>query len=89
MSPLASTVAWTVMLSVVAHGLTAGALASRYGRWIATRQATTAEPLPELEERSELRPSTRSTWVRRGNLHDGLEAQDLVGEDRPTSQGDG
>ena len=60
-----STVAWTVLLSVVAHGVTAGVLAGRYGRWIATRRPTTDEPLPELEERSELRPSTRSTWVHR------------------------
>ncbi len=64
-SPLASTVAWTVLLSVVAHGLTAEALATRYGRWIASRQLTNAKPLPELEERSELRPATRSTWIRR------------------------
>ena len=62
---LASTVAWTVLLSVVAHGLTAGPLAARYGRWIAARQRTTEEPLPELEERSELQPSARSTWSRR------------------------
>jgi hypothetical protein len=63
--PIASTVAWTVLLSVVAHGLTAGALAARYGRWIDQRQQTSAEPLPELEERSEPRPTTRSTWIRR------------------------
>ncbi len=63
--PLASTVAWTVLLSVVAHGLTAGSLAARYGRWIARRQETSADPLPELEERSEPRPTTRSTWIRR------------------------
>ena len=60
-----STIAWTVLLSVVAHGLTAGVLAGRYGRWIEARRTTTQEPLPELEVRSELRPSTRSTWVRR------------------------
>jgi sodium/hydrogen antiporter len=64
-SLIASTVAWTVLLSVVAHGVTAGVLAGRYGRWIASRQQTSAEPLPELEEQSELRPSARSTWTRR------------------------
>ena len=64
-STLASTVAWTVLLSVIAHGLTAGVLAARYGRWIALRQQTTAEPLPELEVQSELRPSARSAWTRR------------------------
>ncbi len=62
---LTSTVAWTVLLSVVAHGVTAGVFADRYGRWIAARQQADARPLPELEERSELRPSARSTWVRR------------------------
>jgi NhaP-type Na+/H+ or K+/H+ antiporter len=63
--PLASTIAWTVLLSVVAHGLTAGAFAGRYGRWITRRQGTATGPLPELEERSEPRAATRSTWIRR------------------------
>jgi NhaP-type Na+/H+ or K+/H+ antiporter len=62
---LASTVAWTVLLSVVAHGLTATPLAARYGRWIEERKQATDEPLPELEERSDLQPSARTTWVRR------------------------
>jgi hypothetical protein len=62
---VASTVAWTVLLSVVAHGLTAAVLSARYGRWIALRQQTRGEPLPELEEQSEPRPSARSTWTRR------------------------
>jgi NhaP-type Na+/H+ or K+/H+ antiporter len=71
--PLASTVAWTVLLSVIAHGLTAGALAARYGRWIARRQETSADPLPELEERSEPPPATRSSWIRRREPTRGLE----------------
>ena len=62
---LASTVGWTVLLSVVAHGLSAKPLAARYGRWIEMRQQTTAAQLPELEERSELQPSARTTWSRR------------------------
>ena len=62
---LARTVGWTVLLSVVAHGLTANPLAARYGRWIEARQRTTDEPMPELEERSELQPSARTTWSRR------------------------
>ena len=33
-APYASTVAWTVLLSVVLHGLTAGPLARRYGRFV-------------------------------------------------------
>ena len=40
---LARTVGWTVLLSVVAHGLTANPLAARYGRWIEARQQTTDE----------------------------------------------
>lgn len=63
--PVASTVTWTVLLSIVAHGLTAGALADRYGRWISRRQETSSEPLPELAERSEPRTTNRSTWTRR------------------------
>ncbi len=62
---LASTVGWTVLLSVVAHGLSANPLAARYSRWIEMRQQTTDAQLPELEERSELQPSTRTTWSRR------------------------
>jgi NhaP-type Na+/H+ or K+/H+ antiporter len=62
---VARTVAWTVLLSVIAHGLTANPLAGRYGRWIQARQRATTDPLPELEERSDLHPRTRATWVRR------------------------
>jgi sodium/hydrogen antiporter len=61
-----STIAWTVLLSVVAHGLTANPFAARYGRWIEARGLATAEPVPELEERADLRPSARTAWVRRG-----------------------
>ena len=43
---LARTVGWTVLLSVVAHGLTANPLAARYGRWIEARRRTTHEELP-------------------------------------------
>ena len=63
---LAATVGWTVLLSVVAHGLSAKPLAARYSRWIDRRQQTTDAQMPELEERSELQPSTRTTWSRRG-----------------------
>ena len=62
---LAATVGWTVLLSVVAHGLSANPLAARYSRWIDRRQRTTDTQMPELEERSELQPSTRTTWSRR------------------------
>jgi sodium/hydrogen antiporter len=65
---LASTVAWTVLLSVVAHGLTAGPLAARYGAWIRARRDLSGEPLPELEDRDEVRPSARSGWTRRGTV---------------------
>jgi NhaP-type Na+/H+ or K+/H+ antiporter len=62
---LTTTVAWTVLLSVVAHGVTAGPFAARYGAWINRLRPTGSEPAPELEERLELRPGTRSTWVQR------------------------
>ena len=62
---VARSVAWTVLLSVIAHGLTANPLAGRYGRWIQARQGATTDPLPELEKRSDLHPRTRATWVRR------------------------
>ena len=63
---VARTVGWTVLLSIVAHGLSASPLAARYGRWIDARQRAAAEPVPELEERSDMKPSARATWVRRG-----------------------
>jgi NhaP-type Na+/H+ or K+/H+ antiporter len=59
------TVGWTVLLSVIAHGLTAGPLAARYGAWIDARQRGTDETIPELEGRAEPRPSVRTTWTRR------------------------
>jgi hypothetical protein len=62
---LATTVGWTVLLSVVAHGLTANPLAARYGRWIRGRQQESDDRLPEFDERPELKPSTRTTWSRR------------------------
>ncbi len=62
---LAMTVGWTVLLSVVAHGLTANPLASRYGRWIRGHQEASDEGLPEFEERPEIEPSARTTWSRR------------------------
>ena len=47
---------WTILLSVVAHGLTAATFARRYGRWI-TRQAGS---LPELQDVPEPRIRRRS-----------------------------
>jgi NhaP-type Na+/H+ or K+/H+ antiporter len=64
---LGRTVAWTVLLSVVLHGLTAGPLARRYGAWIEARQGDTAATIPELEGRPEPRPNVRTTWARRGS----------------------
>ena len=60
------TVAWTVLLSVILHGLTAGPLASRYGTWINARQAAFEATIPELEGRPEPRPNVRTAWTRRG-----------------------
>ena len=56
--PLAATVAWTVLLSVVLHGLTAGPFAARYGR----RMATLPEGAPELDG-DEAPPASRVTWA--------------------------
>jgi hypothetical protein len=42
-------VAWTVVLSVIAHGLTAGPLAARYGR----RMRVLAADAPEREDAAE------------------------------------
>ena len=52
-------VAWTVVLSVVLHGLSAGPLAERYGR----RIASAPEGLPEGEDRPEPRSRARLDWV--------------------------
>ena len=56
--PLPAVVAWTVMLSVVLHGLSAGPLATRYGR----RMASMPPGAPELEETVEPQPS-RTSWA--------------------------
>jgi NhaP-type Na+/H+ or K+/H+ antiporter len=50
--PFAAIVAWTVLLSVVLHGLSAGPLAAWYGR----RTKTLDEDAPELADDSEPRP---------------------------------
>ena len=60
--PFASTVAWTVLLSVVLHGLTSGGLARRYGRYV--------EGLaPDAEERASLDelPGGRRSWAHPGD----------------------
>jgi NhaP-type Na+/H+ or K+/H+ antiporter len=50
--PLGAVVAWTVLLSVVLHGLSAGPLAAWYGR----RAAVLDADAPELVDDSEPRP---------------------------------
>lgn len=56
--PLAPAVAWTVLLSVILHGLSAGPLAARYGR----RMSGLPSDVPELEDAVEPRPS-RVSWA--------------------------
>ena len=51
--PLAKAVAWTVFLSVIVHGLTAGPLAARYGR----RMAGMSSDAPEFQDAAEPHPS--------------------------------
>ena len=55
--PFSAVVAWTVVLSVILHGLSAGPLADRYGR----RAATLPPDSPESEDDVEPRP-TRVRW---------------------------
>jgi NhaP-type Na+/H+ or K+/H+ antiporter len=56
--PLPAAIVWTVLLSVILHGLTAGPLAVRYGR----RMASLPPGSPELEETNEP-PRSRTTWA--------------------------
>lgn len=55
--PFAAVVAWTVVLSVIVHGLSAGPLAAMYGR----RAARLAADSPEREHDTEPKPS-RVLW---------------------------
>jgi len=56
--PLAPVVAWTVLLSVILHGLSAGPLAARYGRSV----AGLPPDAPELDDATEPRPP-RQWWA--------------------------
>jgi NhaP-type Na+/H+ or K+/H+ antiporter len=56
--PLLAVIGWTVLLSVILHGLTAGPLAAAYGR----RMAALAPGAPELEAAPEPEPS-RTSWA--------------------------
>ena len=60
--PLPATVAWTVVLSVILHGLTSGPFAARYG----TRMASLPADAPELEDATEPRPARQ--WWSEGNV---------------------
>ncbi len=55
--PFGAVVAWTVVLSVIVHGLSAGPLARRYARLVADLAATS----PELDDEAEPHPS-RVHW---------------------------
>jgi NhaP-type Na+/H+ or K+/H+ antiporter len=56
--PLPAAIAWTVLLSVILHGLTSRPLAARYGR----RMACLPPGAPELEDATEPQP-TRQWWT--------------------------
>jgi NhaP-type Na+/H+ or K+/H+ antiporter len=56
--PLPAAIAWTVLLSVILHGLTARGFAARYGR----RMASLPPDAPELEDIAEPAP-TRRWWT--------------------------
>jgi NhaP-type Na+/H+ or K+/H+ antiporter len=57
-APYSSTVAWTILLSVLLHGLTSGPLARRYGRFV-VRLPDRAVERASLDEL----PAERRTWV--------------------------
>ena len=59
--PLTAVISWTVLLSVVVHGLSAGPFAARFGRWAKTLPVTAGE----LEESDPLH-SQRVAWGRDG-----------------------
>ena len=63
--PLGPTVVWTVLLSVILHGLSAGPLAARYGR----RMANLPQDAPELDG-TEAPTSTRVHWAGTGSSVD-------------------
>jgi NhaP-type Na+/H+ or K+/H+ antiporter len=56
--PLPAAIVWTVLLSVLLHGLTAGPFAARYGRAMAALKPGA----PELEEATVPQPS-RTSWA--------------------------
>jgi len=56
--PFGAAVAWTVLLSVIAHGLSAGPIAARYGR----RTAELPPDAPEHEDSIEPKPA-RVPWA--------------------------
>jgi NhaP-type Na+/H+ or K+/H+ antiporter len=59
---VAATMAWTVLLSVVLHGLSAGPLAVRYASYVATLTG----PAPEIEDRPEPPAKAHLTWFPHG-----------------------
>jgi sodium/hydrogen antiporter len=57
--PFAAAVSWTVLLSIILHGLSAGPLAARFGR----RTATLPADAPELADTPDM-PVPRHAWPR-------------------------
>ena len=70
--PLAATVAWTVLLSVLLHGLSAGPLAARYGR----SMAGLTPDAPEIQDDAEPR-ATRLSWIG----HPGMDPRERGSDD--------
>lgn len=70
--PLTTTIGWTVLFSVILHGLTAGPLATRYGRLTDSLPPTA----PELEKVAEPHP-TRLPWTSNTTHHDPVPARDI------------
>lgn len=68
--PLSATITWTVLLSVVLHGLTAGPISVRYGR----RASKLESGAPELEGSAEPQPS-RTSWSGAEPLRSGQDTE--------------
>ena len=53
-----SIVTWTVLASIVLHGLTAVPMAARYGNWFQSMSDDDMATMPESEDVEEMRPRT-------------------------------
>ena len=63
LGPVFVVMSWTVMLSIVAHGVTAKPLAAAYGQWWAAMASQESKSMPEDQPMSGIRiKSSKSVW---------------------------